>query len=83
MAGNCYGTIFKLTTFGESHGDALGGIIDGCPPGIILDFDAIQKEMERRNQVSLLLLHNEKKQMKSNFFRGFLKVKLQARPLVF
>ena len=48
MAGNCYGTIFKLTTFGESHGDALGGIIDGCPPGIILDFDAIQKEMERR-----------------------------------
>ncbi len=38
MAGNSIGTIFKLTTFGESHGEALGGIIDGCPAGIELDF---------------------------------------------
>ena len=48
MAGNSYGTLFRITTFGESHGEALGGIIDGCPSGIILDFDAIQNEMERR-----------------------------------
>ena len=34
MAGNSYGTLFRITTFGESHGEALGGIIDGCPAGI-------------------------------------------------
>ena len=38
MAGNSFGNAFKLTTFGESHGEALGGIIDGCPAGLILDF---------------------------------------------
>lgn len=48
MAGNSYGTLFRLTTFGESHGESLGGIIDGCPPGIALDFDLIQIEMQRR-----------------------------------
>ena len=37
MAGNSYGTLFRITTFGESHGEALGGIIDGCPSGIKLD----------------------------------------------
>ena len=37
MAGNTFGNIFKVTTFGESHGPALGGVIDGCPPGIKLD----------------------------------------------
>ncbi|MDX1279501.1 chorismate synthase, partial [Oceanihabitans sediminis] len=40
MAGNSYGNIFKLTTFGESHGEAIGGVIDGCPPGLTLDFEA-------------------------------------------
>lgn len=48
MAGNSFGKVFKLTTFGESHGEALGGIIDGCPAGIELDFEAIQFEMTRR-----------------------------------
>ena len=48
MAGNAFGSIFKLTTFGESHGTAIGGVIDGCPAGISLDFDAIQLEMDRR-----------------------------------
>ncbi len=46
--GNSIGNLFKLTTFGESHGPAIGGIIDGCPAGIILDFDAIQMELNRR-----------------------------------
>jgi chorismate synthase len=48
MAGNSYGTLFRITTFGESHGEALGGIIDGCPPGIIIDLEAVQLEMSRR-----------------------------------
>jgi chorismate synthase len=38
MAGNSFGKLFKLTTFGESHGVAIGGIIDGCPSGLQLDF---------------------------------------------
>ena len=48
MAGNTYGKLFKLITFGESHGTALGGVIDGCPSGIKLDLEAIQNEMNRR-----------------------------------
>ena len=48
MAGNSYGTLFKITTFGESHGEALGGIIDGCPANITLDFDLIRSDMARR-----------------------------------
>lgn len=48
MAGNTFGKIFKLTTFGESHGEAIGGVIDGCPSGLKLDFDAIQNELNRR-----------------------------------
>lgn len=48
MAGNAFGSIFKLTTFGESHGTAIGGVIDGCPAGIAIDFEAIQLEMDRR-----------------------------------
>lgn len=48
MAGNTFGTLFKVTTFGESHGDALGCVIDGCPAGIKLDLERIQKELDRR-----------------------------------
>jgi chorismate synthase len=48
MAGNTFGTIFKLSTFGESHGVAVGGIIDGCPSGIQLNLDQIQTELNRR-----------------------------------
>jgi chorismate synthase len=48
MAGNTFGTLFKLTTFGESHGAAIGGIIDGCPAGLKIDLAFIQNEMQRR-----------------------------------
>ena len=48
MSGNTFGTIFKLTTFGESHGIALGAIIDGCPPNITLTAEDIQDELDRR-----------------------------------
>lgn len=48
MSGNTFGTLFKVTTFGESHGDALGCVIDGCPSGIKLDLDRIQEELDRR-----------------------------------
>ena len=45
---NAIGKLFRLTTFGESHGPAIGGIIDGCPAGLTLDFEAIQAELDRR-----------------------------------
>ncbi|MBT8232226.1 MAG: chorismate synthase [Saprospiraceae bacterium] len=48
MAGNSFGEIFKIHTFGESHGVGIGVIIDGCPPGIIISEDVINKELERR-----------------------------------
>lgn len=48
MAGNSFGTLFTLTTYGESHGPALGGVIDGCPSGIELDLEAIQEDLNRR-----------------------------------
>lgn len=48
MAGNSIGQVFRVTTFGESHGPALGGVIDGCPPGIELSEADIQVELDRR-----------------------------------
>lgn len=48
MAGNTFGTLFKLTTFGESHGPAIGGIIDGCPAGLKIDADIILHDLSRR-----------------------------------
>ena len=48
MAGNTFGTIFKVTTFGESHGPAIGCVIDGCPPNIELNESDIQAELDRR-----------------------------------
>ncbi|HQL32354.1 MAG TPA: chorismate synthase, partial [Treponemataceae bacterium] len=48
MAGNTFGTLFRITTFGESHGTALGVTIDGCPAGIPLDEALVQKELDRR-----------------------------------
>ena len=48
MSGNIYGTLFRLATYGESHGPAIGGVIDGCPAGIELNLDAIQRDLDRR-----------------------------------
>ena len=48
MRGNSTGQVFRLTTFGESHGAAIGGVIDGCPAGLAIDRDRIQMELDRR-----------------------------------
>jgi len=48
MSGNTIGTLFTLTSFGESHGPAIGGIVDGCPPGLELSEADIQAELDRR-----------------------------------
>ena len=48
MAGNTFGKLFSVTTFGESHGPALGCVVDGCPPGMALSEADIQPELDRR-----------------------------------
>lgn len=48
MSGNTFGQLFTLTSFGESHGPAIGGIIDGCPPGLNLNESDLQKDLDRR-----------------------------------
>jgi chorismate synthase len=48
MAGNTFGTLFTLTTFGESHGPAIGGVVDGCPPGLELSADDFAHDLRRR-----------------------------------
>src|SRR5881628_2860326 len=48
MAGNSFGRIFTVTSFGESHGPAIGCVVDGCPPGLALDAADIQSELDRR-----------------------------------
>ncbi|CAN5319008.1 chorismate synthase [soil metagenome] len=48
MAGNSFGEIFRITTFGESHGEAVGVVIDGCPAGLTIDIEQVQRELDRR-----------------------------------
>lgn len=50
MAGNSYGSIFKVTTFGESHGEALGVVVDGCPAGIPVNIEKIQQALIKDDQ---------------------------------
>lgn len=70
MAGNTFGKIFKLTTFGESHGVAIGGIIDGCPPGLKLDFEAIQNDLNRRKPGQSSIVTQRKEPDSVEFLSG-------------
>ena len=83
MAGNSYGTLFRITTFGESHGEALGGIIDGCPSGIALDFDAIQLEMSRRKPGQSAIVTQRKEPDDVQFLSGIFEGKTTGTPIGF
>ncbi len=48
MSGSSFGKAFNITTFGESHGKAIGVVIQGCPPGLVIDEDIIQKALDKR-----------------------------------
>ncbi len=71
---NTFGQIFRLTTFGESHGSAIGGIIDGTPAGVSIDFDAIRTQMRRRRpgQSQIVTQRNEPDEVQflSGIFEG-------------
>ncbi len=83
MAGNSYGTLFRLTTFGESHGEALGGIIDGCPPNISLDIEAIQTEMMRRKPGQSAIVTQRKEADEVQFLSGIFEGKTTGTPIGF
>jgi chorismate synthase len=70
MAGNSFGKLFKLTTFGESHGVAIGGIIDGCPSGLKLDLKAIQNELDRRKPGQSKIVTQRKESDTVEFLSG-------------
>lgn len=53
MAGNTIGKLYTLTSFGESHGKAIGGVVDGCPAGVRLSVEAIQQELDRSSARSI------------------------------
>lgn len=83
MAGNSFGNLFRLTTFGESHGEALGGIIDGCPPGITLDIEAIRFEMSRRKPGQSAIVTQRKEDDEVQFLSGIFEGKTTGTPIGF
>ena len=80
---NSLGKIFRLTTFGESHGPAIGGIIDGCPAGVELNFDAIQKELERRKPGQSKITTQRKEPDQVEFLSGIFEGKTTGTSIGF
>lgn len=78
---NSYGKLFKITTFGESHGTAVGVVIDGCPAGISIDIDFIQAELDRRrpgqSKITTQRQEGDKVQVLAGIFEG----KSQGMPI--
>ncbi|MEZ2414347.1 chorismate synthase [Muriicola sp. E247] len=83
MAGNSFGTLFKLTTFGESHGEAIGGILEGCPPNLHLELNAIQYEMERRKPGQSAIVTQRKEADQVKFLSGIFEGKTTGTPIGF
>lgn len=83
MAGNTYGTLFKLTTFGESHGVAIGGVIDGCPAGISLDLEAVQHELNRRKPGQSAIVTQRKEDDMVEFYSGIFEGVTTGTPIGF
>ncbi len=80
---NTFGNIFRLTSFGESHGDAVGGIIDGCPPGMEIDLDFVQSELNRRRPGQSLLVTPRKEADRVEFLSGIFEGKTTGTPIGF
>lgn len=83
MAGNTFGNLFKVTTFGESHGIAIGGVIDGCPSGIKLDLEAIQKELDRRRPGQSAIVTQRKEPDTVVFYSGIFEEVTTGTPIGF
>lgn len=83
MAGNTFGNLFKLTTFGESHGVAIGGVLDGCPPGLEIDLKAIQNELDRRKPGQSAIVTQRKEPDTVEFYSGIFEGKTTGTPIGF
>lgn len=80
---NTFGRIFRLTSFGESHGRGIGGIIDGCPPGIEIDQDYIQHELSRRRPGQSKITTQRMEPDQVEFLSGIFEGKTQGTPIAF
>ena len=83
MAGNTFGTLFRVTTFGESHGPAIGGVIDGCPSGVTLDMEAIQAELDRRKPGQSAIVTQRKEPDTVEFYSGIFENVTTGTPIGF
>ncbi|MCC6838443.1 MAG: chorismate synthase [Bacteroidia bacterium] len=83
MSGNTFGKIFTLTSFGESHGEAIGGIIDGCPAGLKIDLDFIQSELNRRKPGQSAIVTQRKEDDKVEFLSGIFNDMTLGTPIGF
>lgn len=83
MAANTFGEIFRVTTFGESHGVALGGIIDGCPAGLEIDLAFIQSELDRRKPGQSKIVTQRKEPDEVDFLSGIFEGKSTGVPIGF
>jgi chorismate synthase len=81
--GNTLGKIFKLTTFGESHGVAIGGVIDGCPAGLNIDIQAVQNELDRRKPGQNKITTSRKESDTVEFLSGIFEGKTTGSPIGF
>lgn len=82
MSGNTIGTLFRVTTFGESHGDSIGGIIDGCPSNVALDFEQIDEDLRRRMPQGKFFT-SRKEPDKVEFLSGVFEGKTLGTPIAF
>ncbi|NOR28768.1 MAG: chorismate synthase [Lutibacter sp.] len=83
MMANSLGKIYTLTTFGESHGEAIGGIIDGCPAGVTLDLNAIQHELDRRKPGQSKIVTQRKEPDEVQFLSGIFEGKTTGTSIGF
>ena len=80
---NSFGNIFRLTSFGESHGPGVGGVIDGFPAGIKIDMDFVQQELNRRRPGQSLLTTSRKEPDTVEFLSGIFEGKSTGCPIGF
>lgn len=80
---NTYGNIFTLTSFGESHGEAVGGVVDGMPAGIDIDLDFIQSELDRRRPGQSAITTSRKEADKVELLSGVFEGKSTGCPIGF
>ena len=80
---NTFGQIFKITSFGESHGKGIGGIIDGCPAGISINFNLVQKQLDRRKPGQSKITSSRNENDEVEFLSGIFDNKTLGTPIAF